>query len=250
VHLDWTAIRLTASVAACTTTILFAVGLPLASWLAGSRSRWKSLVEVVVAMPLVLPPTVLGFYIVWATGPRTFVGRWYEALFDSRIPFTFPGLVLASVLYNLPFAVRPFTAALAAVDRRLIEASWCLGVSRPATFRRVTLPLAWNGIVAGLVLVFAHAVGEFGIVLMVGGNIPGVTRTLSIGIYEDVQALDYASAGQSSLLLLAFAFTVLSLVHVLLRKCTRTISTPPSHESTRPVPRSKPRCGCLSTPFR
>ncbi len=214
-HLDWTAIRLTLSVAACTTAILFAAGLPLAAWLARPERGWRFLVEVLVAMPLVLPPTVLGFYILWATGPRTFVGRSYEALFNSRIPFTFQGVVLASVLYNLPFAVRPFTAALGAVDRRLIEASWCLGISRLATFRRVTFPLAWKGILAGLVLVFAHAVGEFGVVLMVGGNIPGVTRTLSVAIYEDVQALDYASAAQSSLLLIVFAFGVLSLVHVL-----------------------------------
>jgi molybdate transport system permease protein len=217
-HLDWTAIRLTLSVAACTTAILFTAGLPLAAWLAHSRKGWKFLMEVIVAMPLVLPPTVVGFYLLWATGPRTFLGRWYEALFDSRIPFTFQGVVLASVLYNLPFAVRPFTAALAAVDRRLIEASWCLGVSRLATFRRVTLPLAWKGILAGLVLVFAHAMGEFGGVLMVGGNIPGVTRTLSIAIYEDVQALDYAAAGQSSLFLLAFAFAILSFIHVLQTK--------------------------------
>lgn len=217
-HLDWTAVRLTLSVATCTTAILFALGLPLAVWLARPQRGWRFLVEIVVAMPLVLPPTVLGFYILWATGPRTFVGRWYESLFDSRIPFTFPGVVLASVLYNLPFAVRPFTAALAAVDRRLIEASWCLGISRLATFRRVTLPLAWKGVLAGLVLVFAHAVGEFGVVLMVGGNIPGVTRTLSVAIYEDVQALDYAAAGQSSLFLLVFAFGILSLLHVLQRK--------------------------------
>jgi molybdate transport system permease protein len=216
-HPDWTAVRLTLSVAICTTAILFAAGLPLAAWLARPGRGWRFLIEVVVAMPLVLPPTVLGFYILWATGPRTFVGRWYEALFDSRIPFTFPGVVLASVLYNLPFAVRPFTAALGSVDRRLIEASWCLGVSRPATFRRVTFPLAWKGILAGLVLVFAHAVGEFGVVLMVGGNIPGVTRTLSVAIYEDVQALDYASAAQSSLFLLTFAFGIMSLVHALQR---------------------------------
>jgi molybdate transport system permease protein len=216
--LDWVAIRLTMSVAACTAVILFAVGLPLAAWLARSQARWKFLIEIVVAMPLVLPPTVLGFYILCVTGPRTPLGRGYEAVFQSRIPFTFTGIVLASVLYNLPFAVRPFTAALASVDRRLIEASWCLGVSRPATFRRVTLPLAWPGILAGLVLVFAHAVGEFGVVLMVGGNIPGVTRTLSVAIYEDVQILDYAAAAQNSLLLMAFAFGMLSLVHFLQRK--------------------------------
>lgn len=217
-QLDWTAIRLTLSVAACTTGILFVLALPLAAWLARPNRGWRFVIEIVAAMPLVLPPTVLGFYILWATGPRSVLGRWYEALFDSRIPFTFPGIVLASVLCNVPFAVRPFTAALAAVDRRLIEASYCLGVSRLATFRRVTLPLAWRGIVAGLVLVFAHAVGEFGVVLMVGGNIPGVTRTLAVAIYDDVQALDYASAGRSSLFMLVFAFAVLSLLHGLQRR--------------------------------
>ena len=216
--MDWTAFRLTLSVASCTTAILFALGLPLAAWLARPGGRWRFLIETVVALPLVLPPTVLGFYILWAAGPRTLPGQWYETIFGSRLPFTFQGIVLASVLYNLPFAVRPFAAALAAVDRQLIEASWCLGVSRLATFRRVTFPLAWRGILAGLVLTFAHAVGEFGVVLMVGGNIPGVTRTLSVSIYEDVQALDYASAAHSSLVLVAFAFAVLSLVHLLERK--------------------------------
>jgi molybdate transport system permease protein len=216
--LDWTAVRLTVAVAASTTAILFALGLPLAAWLARPGRGWRFLIEAVVTLPLVLPPTVLGFYILCATGPRSFPGQWYSALFGSRLPFTFQGIVLASVVYNLPFAVRPFTASLAAVDRRLIEASWCLGVSRWTTFRRVTMPLAWKGILAGLVLTFAHAVGEFGVILMVGGAIPGVTRTLSVAIYEDVQALDYASANRSSLFLLAFAFVVLSMLHLLQRK--------------------------------
>ncbi|MBS0266339.1 MAG: molybdate ABC transporter permease subunit [Planctomycetes bacterium] len=216
-QLDWTAIRLTLAVATCTTGILFLLGLPLAAWLARTRVRWKFVVEVLVALPLVLPPTVLGFYILWATGPKSVLGHWYEQLFHSRIPFTFQGIVLASVLYNLPFAVRPFAAALAAVDQRLIEASWCLGVSRLATFRRVTLPLAWKGLLAGLVLVFAHAVGEFGVVLMVGGNIPGVTKTLSIAIYEDVNVLNYAAAGQSAAVVLVFAFMALSLAQFLQR---------------------------------
>lgn len=218
--MDWTAIRLTLAVATCSTAILFALGLPLASLLARPGGRWKLVVEAIVALPLVLPPTVLGFYVLCATGPRTLLGRSYENLFGSRLPFTFQGVVLASVLYNLPFAVRPFTAALAAVDRKLVEASWCLGVSRSATFRRVTLPLAWKGILAGLVLTFAHAMGEFGVVLMVGGNIPGVTRTLSVAIYDDVQALDYASAARSSLFLVGFAFAVLSVVHLLQRRST------------------------------
>jgi molybdate transport system permease protein len=216
--MDWTAIRLTLGVATCTTAILFVLGLPLATWLARPGGRWRLVVEAIVALPLVLPPTVIGFYILCATGPRTLLGRSYEELFGSRLPFTFQGVVLASVLYNLPFAVRPFAAALAAVDRKLVEASWCLGVSRPATFRRITLPLAWKGILAGLVLTFAHAMGEFGVVLMVGGNIPGVTRTLSVAIYDDVQALDYSSAARSSLFLVGFAFAVLSVVQFLQRR--------------------------------
>jgi molybdate transport system permease protein len=213
--MDWPAIRLTLAVACCTSAILLVIGLPLAVWLARPGRGWRFLIEAAVALPLVLPPTVLGFYILWATGPHSFLGRGYESLFASRLPFSFPGIVIASVLYNLPFAVRPFTAAIAAVDRKLIEASWCLGVSRRATFWRITLPLARRGILAGIVLTFAHAVGEFGVILMVGGNIPGVTRTLSVAIYDDVQALDYAAAGRSSLLLLVFAFAVVSLLHLL-----------------------------------
>ena len=218
--MDWTAIRLTFAVATCTTLILFVVGLPLAVWLARPGRGWRFLIEAVVALPLVLPPTVLGFYILWATGPHSLPGQWYKLLFGSQLPFTFQGIIVASVLYNLPFAVRPFTAALAAVDRKLIEASWCLGVSRLETFRRVTLPLAWRGILAGLVLTFAHACGEFGVVLMVGGNRPGVTRTLAVAIYDDVQALDYAAAARSSVLLVAFAFLVMSVLHVLQRRTT------------------------------
>jgi molybdate transport system permease protein len=216
--LDWTAIRLTFSVALCTTSILFVLGLPLAAWLARPGRGWKFLVEAIVALPLVLPPTVLGFYVLYATGPHSVLGRGYEKLFHSRLPFTFQGVVVASVLCNLPFAVRPFIAALAAVDRRLVEASWCLGISRFGTFRRVTLPLAWRGILAGLVLTFAHTMGEFGVVLMVGGNRPGVTRTLAVAIYDDVQALDYAAAARSSIFLLAFAFGVMAVLQLLQKK--------------------------------
>jgi molybdate transport system permease protein len=216
--LDWTAIRLTFAVATSTTAILFAVGLPLAAWLARPGRGGKFLVEAVVALPLVLPPTVLGFYVLYATGPHSLLGQGFEWLFHSRLPFTFQGVVLASVLYNLPFAVRPFIAALAAVDRKLIEASWCLGLSRLATFRRVTVPLAWRGIFAGLVLTFAHAMGEFGVVLMVGGNRPGVTRTLAVAIYDDVQALDYEAAARSSLFLLAMAFAVITVLHLVQRR--------------------------------
>jgi molybdate transport system permease protein len=216
--MDWTAIGLTLKLGGCTTAILFATGLPLAYWLATTRGPVRYVVESVVALPLVLPPTVLGFYILLATGPRSPLGRSYETLTGDRLPFSFAGILLGSVLFNLPFSVRPFAAAFARVDRRLIEASWCLGVSRLGTFLRVIFPLCWPGVLTGLVLTFAHAVGEFGVVLMVGGNIPGVTRTLSVAIYDDVQALDYESAGRAALLMVAFSFVVLVVASALGRR--------------------------------
>jgi molybdate transport system permease protein len=215
---DWTAFGVTVKLAACTTAVLLLLGLPLAYWLATSRSRGRFLVEAVVALPLVLPPTVLGFYVLTATGPNSVVGRGYESLTGGRLPFTFAGVLVGSVLFNLPFAVRPFASAFAAADRRLVEASWCLGVSRLATFFRVVVPLSWPGLLTGMVLTFAHTVGEFGVVLMVGGNIPGVTRTLSLAIYDDVQALDYEAAGRTALVLVAFAFGVLCLTYALQRR--------------------------------
>lgn len=216
--MDWQAIRLTLQLAGCTTAILFALGLPLAYWLATSHWRGRFLMEAVVTLPLVLPPTVLGFYLLVALGPHSPVGRLFEHLTGSRLPFSFAGILLGSVIGNLPFAVRPFIAAFASMDRRLMEASWCLGASRLETFWRITLPLCWPGVLTGIVLTFAHAVGEFGVVLMVGGNIPGITRTLSISIYDNVQALDYAAAGQTASLLVAFSFGVLCLTHALGRR--------------------------------
>jgi molybdate transport system permease protein len=215
---DREAAWVTAKLAVWTTGLLFVIGLPLAYWLATTPARCRFLVEAAVALPLVLPPTVLGFYVLTATGPQSVLGRAYETLTGSRLPFTFAGIVAGSVLFNLPFAVRPFAAAFAAVDRRLVEASWCLGVSGLGTFWRVVVPLSWPGILAGLVLTFAHTVGEFGVVLMIGGNIPGVTRTLSVAVYDDVQALNYESAGRTALALVAFAFTVLCTTHALQRR--------------------------------
>jgi molybdate transport system permease protein len=216
--MDWTAVTLSLRLATLTTLILCLLGLPLAYWLALSRWRWKFLVEAVVALPLVLPPTVLGFYLLLALGPRSLLGQGYAAATGSTLAFSFPGLLLASVLYSLPFAVRPFAVAFAAVDRQLIEASWCLGVSRLGTFCRIVVPLAWTGVLAGMILCFVHTVGEFGVVLMVGGNIAGVTRTISIAIYDDVQALDYEAAGQTSLALVAVSFAALALTHALQRR--------------------------------
>jgi molybdate transport system permease protein len=216
--MDWTAIWLTLRLAALTTAILLFVGLPLAYWLATSHWRWKFLIEAVVALPLVLPPTVLGFYILMAIGSHSPLGQLYAWLLGQPLPFTFQGLLVASVLYSLPFAVRPFAAAFAGVDWRLVEASWCLGKSRLQTFFRIIVPLAWAGILTGIVLSFAHTVGEFGVVLMVGGNIAGVTRTVSIAVYDEVQALNYAAAGETALFLLGFSFAVLSVTYALQRR--------------------------------
>lgn len=216
--MDWIAAWVTLKLALCTTSILLLVGLPLAYWLATTRWRSRFLVEALVALPLVLPPTVLGFYVLMATGPGGLVGQPYNSLTGSRLPFTFPGILIGSVLFNLPFAVRPFAAAFAGVDRRLIEASWCLGASRTRTFFRVAVPLARPGILTGLVLTFAHTIGEFGVVLMVGGNVPGVTRTLSVAIYDNVQAQNYDAAAQTSLVLVIVAFGILCLTHAFQRR--------------------------------
>ena len=216
--MDWIAVVLTLKLAAATTLTLAVVGLPLAYWLATTRRAWRPVVDAAVAVPLLLPPTVLGFYFLTSTGPNSFVGQLYGRLFDGTLPFSFTGVLLASVLYNLPFAVRPFASGFAAVDRRLIEAARCLGASGVRTFMTVVVPLSWPSVLAGLVLAFAHTVGEFGVVLMVGGNIPGVTRTIALAIYDDVQALDYASANEASAALLIFAVSVLAVTYALQRR--------------------------------
>jgi len=215
--MDWTAIALSLKLAGLTTMALLFIGLPIAWWLAASKRRWKLLIEAVVALPLVLPPTVLGFYLLLAMGPGSPLGKLYESLAGQGLVFSFQGLLVASVLYSLPFTVQPLTTAFAAVDSRLIEASWCLGESGIATFLRVILPLSWPGVVTGAILSFAHTMGEFGVVLMIGGNLPGVTRTASISIYDAMQSLDYAAAGKTSLLLLAFSFAVLVITYTLQR---------------------------------
>jgi molybdate transport system permease protein len=198
--------------------LLVAIGMPIAYWLAFSTFRWKPLVQAIVALPLVLPPTVLGFYVLLAIGPRGPVGWIYGQMTDGLLPFSFHGLLIASVLYSLPFAVQPFASGFAAVDRRQIEASWCLGVSRAATFVRLIVPLSLPAIVTGMVLSFAHTMGEFGVVLMVGGNLPGVTRTVSIAIYDEVQALNYSAAAQTSLVLLGVSFLALALTYAMQRR--------------------------------
>jgi len=216
--MNWTAILTSLQLASVTTLVLMAIGIPLAYWLAFSRWRWKFLVESVVALPLILPPTVLGFYVLVALGPRSPIGKLSERIFGTTLPFTFKGLVIASTLYSLPFAVQPVVTAFGSVNRRLIEASWTLGVSRLGTFRRVIIPQSLGGLITGAVLSFAHTVGEFGVVLMVGGNIEGRTRTISIAIYDDVQALNYGQANATALLLLVFSFIILASVYAVNRK--------------------------------
>lgn len=213
--MDWTAFGLTLRLALITSCLLLLIGLPVARWLAESRAPWRPIVEAVVALPLILPPTVLGFYLLTVMGSRGVLGQAWQALTQHSLAFSFEGLVLASVIYNLPFAVQPMTAAFRSVDRRLVEAAWCLGRSRFETFAAITVPLAWPGVVTAVVLSFAHTVGEFGVVLMVGGNIPGVTRTLSISIYDSTQSMDYTTAGWTSACLLAFSLAILTLTSAL-----------------------------------
>jgi molybdate transport system permease protein len=216
--MDWQALWLSVRLAAIVAAILLLISLPLAHWLTFSRRRWTFLIESIVSLPLVLPPTVLGFYLLLALGSQSAIGRWWISWTGHPLAFTFESLVIASVVYSLPFAVQPIAAAFAQVDGTLHEASATLGASALRTFARITLPLSIEGIVVGLVLSFAHTIGEFGVVLMVGGNLPGVTRTVSISIYEHVQALEYRQANATALLLLAFSFAVLISVYALRRR--------------------------------
>ena len=216
--MNWIAIWVTFKLASLTAASLLIIGLPIAYWLAYSTWRWKFVVESIVALPLVLPPTVLGFYILVAIGPHSPAGRFYTDLVGHPLPFTFEGLLLASILYSLPFAVQPFATAFEQVDRRLIEASWTLGLSKVKTFFKLILPLSMAGLITGAVLSFAHTLGEFGVVLMVGGNIEGVTRTVSIDIYDEVQALNYAGAAKTAAFLLVISYLVLLLVYAMNRK--------------------------------
>jgi molybdate transport system permease protein len=206
--------------------LLLLIGLPVAYWLAFSKWRGKFLLEAVVALPLVLPPTVLGFYALLAMGPHGPLGKVWRAAFGHGLAFTFAGLVLASMFYSFPFAVQPLMSSFEAVDRRLLNASAVLGASPWRTFRSVILPLSISGIITAIVLCFAHTLGEFGVVLMVGGNLPGVTRTASIAIYDRVQSLEYGEANRMALVLLIISFSVLTVVYALNRHARRSLWTP------------------------
>src|SRR2546421_935922 len=218
--IDWQTFSLTLELALVVSAALLIIGLPVAYWIAFSRWRWKFLVEAVVALPIVLPPTVLGFYVLVALGPRSPLGGWWISLTGHTLAFTFTGLVIGSILYSLPFAVQPFAASFASVDRKLIAASATLGASPFRTFFRVVAPLSVPGLVTGAALSFAHTMGEFGVVLMVVRNVPGMTRTVSIDIYDRVQAADYAGANQTALALLILCFVLLMIVYGFHRKAS------------------------------
>jgi len=224
---DWVAIRVTAELAALTTVLLLIMGTPVAWWLARTRSPLKPLCSAVVAMPIVLPPTVLGFYLLLLMGPQGPVGQFTQALGLGRLPFTFAGLVVASVLYSMPFVVQPLQQAFEAIPERTLEAASTLRAGPWDRFFSVALPLARPGLLTASVLGFAHTVGEFGVVLMIGGNIPGKTRVLSVSIYDHVEAGEYADAHRLAVTMVIFALSVLLALYLLNRPATQRTEPAP-----------------------
>jgi molybdate transport system permease protein len=209
--MDWDSVRVSLALALLTTGVLIPAGLFLARWLAYTRARGRLLVEASLALPLILPPTVLGYYLLRGFGTASPLGAWYEGVFGAPLAFSFGGLVVASLLFNLPFAVIPMQRSFAAIAPELLDAARTCGLSRWRTLWRIELPLAWPGIVTAATMTAAHTLGEFGVVLMVGGNIPGETRTVAIAIYDRVQAFDMVSAGHMSATLLAASLAALLL---------------------------------------
>lgn len=204
---------LTLKLAAVTTAILFCISIPVAHWLAHRRNNFKTIVEAFVSMPLVLPPSVIGFYMLLAFSPSLAFGKFLDQHFNLRLVFSFPGLVIASVVYSLPFMVHPIQSGFAALPAALREASFSLGKSKWQTLIKVLLPNIRSSLLTGIVLTFAHTIGEFGVVLMIGGNIPGETRVASIAIYDEVESMNYASANTYAIILFAATFSILLLVY-------------------------------------
>jgi len=209
---------LSAQLALVTSVVLILLGTPLAWWLSQTSSRFKPAAQAIVAMPIVLPPTVLGFYLLILLGPHGAIGAWWVELTGSALTFSFAGLVIASCVYSLPFAVQPLQSAFESMPRQTLEFAWTQGASKLDAFFAVTVPMSVRGFIGAAVLSFAHTLGEFGVVLMVGGNIPGETRVISIAIYDHVETLNYGAAHQLSLLLLGFAFLVLLGMFVINRR--------------------------------
>lgn len=217
-EMDWGPLWLTLQLAGVTVVVLLIVGTPVAWWLAYTSSRWKSIIEAIVALPLVLPPTVLGFYLLVALGPQGVIGGFWKSITGSALSFTFTGLVIASSLYSLPFVVQPLHGAFESVGKQPLEAAWALRASKWDAFLTVASPMAIRGYLSAIVLGFAHTLGEFGVVLMVGGNIPGVTKVLSIAIYDHVEVLEYTQAHFLSGFLLILSFLILTVVYTANRR--------------------------------
>ena len=216
--MDFGPLWLSAQLAFVTMLVLIVLGAPLAWWLSQTQVRWQPVVQAIVAMPIVLPPTVLGFYLLIVLGPHGAIGSWWVRLTGDTLTFSFAGLVIASCLYSLPFAIQPMQNAFESLPKKNLEAAWTLGASKLDTFFSVVVPLSLRGFIGAAVLSFAHTLGEFGVVLMVGGNIPGETRVVSIAIYDHVETLDYAAAHQLSLMLILFAFVTLFAMFLINRR--------------------------------
>lgn len=219
--MDWAALQLSLQLGGLTVLILIPLALMLGRWLAVTRVRGRSVLEALLALPLVLPPTVLGFYLLAGFGQGSWFGRLWRDIFGGSLVFTFEGLVVASIIVNIPFAVQPIQRAFEAIGPDLREAAASCGLSRWRAFWRIELPLAWPGILTGTVLTFAHTLGEFGVVLMVGGSIPGETRTLAISIYDRVQAFDEAAAGRMAAVLLLVSLAAIALTYALTQRIGR-----------------------------
>lgn len=206
---DWAAIWLTAKLSFISTGILFLIGTPLAWWLARTKSKFKSFLATIIGMPLVLPPTVIGFYLLMAMGPNGPIGKLTELMGIGTLPFTFAGLIIASVVYSLPFMVQPLQAGFESSNHQLLDVAATLGASPFDRFITIALPVAWPSFIVAGIMTFTHTIGEFGVVLMIGGNIPEVSRVVSVQIYDHVESFNYAQAHRLSLFLLLFSFTVL-----------------------------------------
>jgi molybdate transport system permease protein len=211
--IDWQPLWLSLRLASVTTTILLIIAIPLGYWLAYSRQRWKIAAEAIISLPMILPPTVLGFYLLLAFSPSQGFGRFLDHYLDIRLVFTFPGLVIASLFYSLPFTVNPIVAGFRSLSPDLREASRSLGKSDLTTLTRILLPNIRASLITAAVLSFAHTIGEFGVVMMIGGSIPGQTRVASVAIYDEIESVNYAAANRYALVLLAFSFIVLLLVY-------------------------------------
>jgi len=223
---DWTAIALSAELALATLILLMPLAIATARWLAVTPFKGKPWIEGLLALPLVLPPTVLGYYLLVAMGSHSPLGRWFEAVVGQTLAFSFPGLVVASVVFNIPFAVQPVQRAFEAIPLDVREAAQCCGLTFWQVLRKVELPLAWPGILSAAVMTFAHTLGEFGVVLMVGGNIPGETKTVAIAIYDKTQSFDHASAGAMSLLLLVISLVTIAISYGLVERLMKRRRAP------------------------